>query len=153
MSCTRVAHYDSARCAQCNRILNLTVALRESMHNDRWNLCGKELDQKFDGFCKLLNWLVESEAKVSCREGTCDPPFCTLRKSARDKNVDVCPLCEEHPSDLITGFAEGYVTLLADGKRMTDIGLDRWIEDQVARKSAGFANVDIRFYPYHLPDN
>jgi len=50
------------------------------------------------------------------------------------------------------GIAKGYVNLLADGRRMTDIGMERWIEEQEARKATGFSYVDIRCYPYEIPD-
>ncbi len=139
-------------CAQCNRIPKQAAALRESMHNEGWDSWGKELDSRFGTFWEYLNWLVASEARCSCREGTCGPPFCAVRKCAQHKDVDVCPFCEEYPCDRIRGIAKGYVTLLADGKRMTDIGLDRWIQEQEARKSTGFAYVDIRCYPYDIPD-
>jgi hypothetical protein len=42
--------------------------------------------------------------------------------------------------------------LLADGKRMAEIGLDRWIEEQEARKATGFCYTDIRCQPYEVPD-
>ena len=35
---------------------------------------------------------------------------------------------------------------------MTEIGLDRWIEEHEARRATGFAYVDIRCDPYEVPD-
>jgi hypothetical protein len=138
-------------CAQCNRIPKRAAALRESMQKEAWDHWGKEIP-RFEGFWEFLNWLAESEAKCSCRGGKCGPPFCGIRKCARDKAVDVCPFCEEYPCDRILGLAKGYVNLLADGKRMTEIGLDRWIEEQEARKATGFCYVDIRCHPYEIAD-
>jgi len=44
------------------------------------------------------------------------------------------------------------VNLLADGKRLTEIGLERWVEEQEERKATGFAYVDIRCHRYEVPD-
>jgi hypothetical protein len=138
-------------CAQCNRIPKRAVALRESMQKEGWDQWGKELP-RFGAFWEFLNGLADAEAKCSCRGGECGPPFCGIRKCVREKGVDACPFCAEYPCRRIEGLAKGYVTLLADGKRMVEIGLDRWIEEQEARKATGFAYVDIRCHPYDVPD-
>ena len=86
------------------------------------------------------------------RSGKCGPQFCGIRKCARAKGLDACPFCDEYPCHRIHGLAKGYVNLIADGKRMREIGLDRWIEEQEARKATGFAYVDIRCHPYDVAD-
>jgi hypothetical protein len=40
-----------------------------------------------------------------------------------------------------------YVTLLGDGERMREIGIDLWIQEQDARQARGFAYVDLRAEP------
>jgi hypothetical protein len=106
----------------------------------------------FVEFWRFLDGLTESGARCSCPEGTCGPPFCTIRKCAPEKGVDACPFCEEYPYERILGLAKGYVTMLADGKRMKEMGLEKWIEEQEERKATGFAYVDIRCHPYDVPD-
>jgi hypothetical protein len=106
----------------------------------------------FQEFWKFLGRLVEGESRCSCREGPCGPPFCGIRKCAREKGVDVCVLCEEYPCERILGIAKGYPTLLADGKRMREVGIEEWIREQEQRASTGFAYVDIRCYPYEIAD-
>jgi len=59
---------------------------------------------------------------------------------------------QRYPCHRIAGLAKGHVNLLAEGKRMTEIGLDRWVEEQEERKATGFAYVDIRCHPYEVPD-
>ena len=78
-------------------------------------------------------------------------PHLTVLKNALRK-IEVCPLCNEYPCDRIPGLAKGYVTMLPDGKRMKEIGIERWIEEQEKRKATGFAYVDIRCEPYDIPD-
>jgi hypothetical protein len=56
----------------------------------------------------------------------------------------MCPSCAEYPCRRIEELAKGYVTLLADGKRMTEIGLDRWVEQPETRKATRSAYVDVR---------
>jgi hypothetical protein len=41
--------------------------------------------------------------------------------------------------------------LIEDGRRMMEIGLDKWIEEQEKRKATGFAYCDIRCRPYDIP--
>jgi hypothetical protein len=138
-------------CAQGSRIPKQASALRESMRREAWDRWGQEIP-RFKEFWAFLDWLVASEAGCNCREEKCGPPTCGIRRCAQGKGVNVCPFCDEYPCRWIAGLAKGYVNLLADGKRMTEIGLERWVEEQEARKTTGFAYVDIRCHPYEIPD-
>ena len=42
--------------------------------------------------------------------------------------------------------------MLGDAKRMKDKGINTWIQEQEDRRKTGFAYVDIRYYPYEVPD-
>ena len=138
-------------CAQRNRIPQRAGALREAMHKEAWDHWGQEIP-RFREFWSFLNDLAESESRCSCRGGACGPPFCGIRKCAPQKGVDVCPFCDDYPCDRILGLAKGYVTMLADGKRMKEIGLEAWIQEQEERRKTGFSYVDIRCEPYEVPD-
>ena len=137
-------------CAQRNRIPRRAESLREAMRIEGYEHWGAEL-QGFNEFWTFLGALAESEAKCSCREGGCGPPFCGIRKCAQEKGVQVCALCDEYPCHRIDGIAKGYPLLLADGTRMKEIGLEAWIEEQEERSKTGFAYADIRCYPYEVP--
>jgi len=139
-------------CAQCNRVPNQARELLDTLRKESIEAWGPTMPD-FQEFWHFLNGLATSEDRCSCREGTCGPPFCTIRKCAPEKGVNVCPFCDEYPCERILGLAKGYVTMLADGKRMKEIGLDKWIEEQEQRRATGFAYVDIRCQPYDLPDN
>ena len=138
-------------CAQNCRIPQKARALRDAMQKEGYEQWGHNIPGFVD-FWEFLNGLVESESTHSCREDTCGAPFCTIRKCARQKNVDLCISCEAYPCERIQGLAKGYPTLLADGKRIKDIGIEAWIEEQEERAKTGFAYVDIRCYPYEVPD-
>jgi len=139
-------------CSQCNRTPRQARALRETMQKDGWDQWGREMPQ-FAEFWEFLGRLVDLEAAASCRGGKCGAPFCGIRKCASQKGVDTCPFCDEYPCHRFEGLAKGYVTLLADGKRMREIGLDRWIEEQEARRATGFCYADIRCHPYEVPSD
>jgi len=138
-------------CAHRNRIPRRAAALRESMRNGGWDVWSKDFPH-FHDFWIYLNDVADSEARCSCRAGQCGPPFCGIRKCAPKKGVDACPFCPEYPCAKILGIAKGYVTMLADGRRMKDIGIDAWIQEQEERKKTGFAYADVRVLPYEIPD-
>lgn len=138
-------------CAQRNRIPQRAQDLQETMKKEGYEHWGHSIPG-FNDFWQFLSGLVESESKCSCREELCGPPFCGIRKCAQKKGIDVCVFCDEYPCDRILGIAQGYPTLLADGKRMKDIGVEAWIKEQEERAKTGFAYVDIRCYPYDISD-
>jgi hypothetical protein len=138
-------------CSSCNRVPKQSRDLRDTLRKEGMEAWGQSMPD-FEQFWRFLNGLAESESRCSCREKTCGPPFCTIRKCAPEKNVKVCPFCDEYPCERILGLAKGYVMMLADGKRMKEIGIEKWIEEQEERKATGFAYLDIRCHPYDIPD-
>ena len=48
---------------------------------------------------------------------------------------------------------KGYPTLVADGERIKERGIDEWIEEQKKRGRTGFVYADIRCYSYGVPDD
>jgi len=138
-------------CSQRNRIPKRASSLRQSMQKEGWDIWGKE-NLNFTEFWSFLNQLADSESRCSCRGGECGPPFCGIRKCATTKGIDVCPFCDEYPCERILGIAKGYPALLGDAQRMKDKGINTWIQEQEERRKTGFAYVDIRYYPYEVPD-
>jgi hypothetical protein len=137
-------------CAQRNRIPQRAASLRDAMRKEGYENWGKELAH-FVEFWSFLNNLADSEVRCSCRAGKCGPPFCGIRKCAQEKGVEVCIYCKEYPCQMILDIARGYVSMLADGQRMKDIGIDTWIKEQEERRKTGFAYCDIRVLPYQVP--
>jgi hypothetical protein len=138
-------------CSERNRIPEQARLLSYSMQKDGWDNWGQE-EPHFKEFWSFLNRLVDSESKCSCREGKCGPQFCGIRKCAQTKGIEICPFCNEYPCDRILGVAKGYPTMLADAQRMKEKGIDSWIQEQEERRKTGFAYVDIRYYPYSVPE-
>ncbi len=138
-------------CTTCNRMPKQAEALRDTMRSEGWEFWGPE-SPDFKEFWGFLNGIIEGGEKSSCRSGKCGPGFCSIRRCASEKGVDACPFCDEYPCYRIKGLAEGYVTLLADGKRMKEKGPDAWIAEQEERKKTGFCYTDIRNSPYSVPE-
>ncbi|MBN1423579.1 DUF3795 domain-containing protein [Candidatus Fermentibacteria bacterium] len=138
-------------CAQRNRIPGRARSLQDAMQREGYDLWGHDIPG-FPEFWEFLGDLAHSEERCRCRDGRCGPFFCGIRKCASSKGVTVCPLCGEYPCHRVLGIAKGYPTLLADGARMKELGLDAWIAEQEERKKTGFAYADIRVHPYDIPE-
>lgn len=112
--------------------------------------------QDMPGFKEFWAFLTNlsdlSKACPGCRQGG-GPPFCGIRKCAEKRGVTVCVDCDEYPCHRIEAIGKGYPTLIADGKRMKDIGLDAWLTEQRQRAETGFAYADIRCHPYEVPSD
>lgn len=138
-------------CAQRGRISHQASTLRASMANEGYEFWGQELTG-FNEFWEFLTDLCDPDkACPGCRQGG-GPPFCGIRKCARQRGVEICAFCEEYPCERVLALAKGYPTLIADGQRMREIGIEAWIQEQEKRAETGFAYVDIRCYPYSVPE-
>ena len=137
-------------CSQINRTPILAGKLTAVMKKDGWDYWGHEIP-KFTEFWEFLQQLAKKDENCNCRNGNCGAPFCTIRKCAREKGIDLCVDCKEYPCRRIEGIAKGYPTLIADGKRIKEIGMEKWVKEQEERRASGFAYVDIRCYPYEVP--
>lgn len=138
----------SSRC----RTPFIAKSLRDLMLKEGYKYWGKELPG-FKEFWKFLSNLCNPDKNCpGCHKGG-GPPFYSTRKCAKEKKVDVCVFCDEYPFNKIQALAKGYVTLIADGKIMKEIGIDEWIKEQKERANTGFAYVDIRHHPYEVPSD
>ncbi len=138
-------------CAERGRIPRQASALKESMAKEGYEFWGKELP-RFTEFWDFLGGLCDpDQACPGCRQDG-GPPFCAIRKCARERQIEICISCEEYPCKRVLGIAKGYPTLIADGQRMGEIGIEAWVQEQEERAKTGFAYVDIRCYPYEVPE-
>lgn len=137
-------------CSVRGRISKQARALKESMTKEGYEYFGNEI-KGFSAFWEFLNNLCQlDKACPGCRQGG-GSPFCGIRKCAKKKGADICINCAEYPCYRIEAIAKGYPTLIADGMRLKDIGLDKWLTEQRQRVATGFVYADIRQYPYEVP--
>jgi hypothetical protein len=138
-------------CLNGGRIPERAGELRDLLRRVSVEKWGPDLPD-FAPFWLFLARLAEFSSHVSCREHSCGPEPCVIRECAESRRVDACPFCSDYPCGSVRALAARYVTLLGDGHRMREVGLDRWVEEQEARRARGFAYADIRFEPHGTPD-
>lgn len=138
-------------CAHRNRIPGRARSLQDAMRKEGYDFWGNDIPG-FDAFWKFPGDLARSEESCTCRGGHFGPPFFVIRKCATSQGIALCPLCDEHSCHRVRGIAGGYPTLLADGARMKERGLEAWIAAQEQRAKTGFAYADIRVHPYGIPE-
>ena len=113
------------------------------------SLIGSMKAAQYDDWCpetvwKFLNDLTDVSVTKSCREETCGDQNCGIKKCAKNKGVTVCPLCADYPCEMIQVLSRSDPTFIFDGKRMKEIGLEKWIDEQEVRRQNGFCYGNIR---------
>ena len=139
-------------CANRGRIPGQANALRETMAGEGYDQWGNDMPN-FKEFWKFLTERCDPDKCCpGCRQGG-GAPFCSIKKCAREKKIDICVFCQDYPCKRILGLAQGYTTLIAYGKRMKEVGIDTWIKEQEQRAKTGFVYSDIRCKPYTVPED
>lgn len=133
-------------CAERGRIPRQARDLRDSMASDGWDFWGHDMPG-FKEFWEFLGERCDPEkACPGCRADGGNPG-CGIRTCARERAVEACPFCGDYPCKLILDFEKVYPTLVSDGKRLRDIGVDAWVATQEERVRTGFVYSDIRVRP------
>ena len=92
-------------------------------------------------FWDFLTGMSETGTCTSCLTGGGNPG-CTIRICAKEKNVELCALCESYPCGLFDPMVAIYPGLLADNELLRDKGLEEWGRLQMERQASAFT------YPY-----
>lgn len=133
-------------CSHRGRVPQQANTLRETMAKEGWDKWATAMPG-FNEFWKFLTDRCDPDKCCpGCRRGG-GRPDCPIRECARKKKVDICVFCEEYPCEHILGPAKLYPTLIADGKRLKEIGIEAWMAEQQKRAKTGFAYCDIRYDP------
>jgi len=134
-------------CSSRGRIPQQSRVLRDSMVKDGYDQWGEQYLPNFKEFWTFLNARCEPDKCCpGCRQGGGNPE-CDIRKCAQKRNVEICVNCDDYPCERISGISglgKIYPTLIADGQRLKEIGIDRWVQEQKKRAETGFVYSDIR---------
>jgi hypothetical protein len=95
------------------------------------------------GFWSFLKSMAEQGVCISCKEGSGNPG-CAVRICAKEKNVDMCALCEHYPCELFTRYFEGYPILKHDNAVLREKGIDAWSKLQDERWVSGFTYAETK---------
>ena len=147
--------YCGIYCPNCGircRLPQQASVLLDTMKAGDWEDFGHGIEG-FTPFWKFLNGLADVSTPKSCRNGTCGAPNCGIKACAKEKSVEVCPLCAEYPCEMIKQFAMSEPTLIFDGERMKEIGLEKWIDEQEDRRRKNFSYDDVRCGKATIPQN
>jgi hypothetical protein len=90
--------------------------------------------EKFWSFLKGMS--IEGVC-ISCKAGSGNPA-CKVRLCAKEKNVEMCALCESYPCEYFTDFFEGYPMLKHDNFILREKGWESWKKLQDERQAKGF---------------
>ena len=128
-------------CGLCSEITkipeNARVLMEELKKADYEGRAPKE-------FWSYLENLTVVEDDKCCRTEKCGGPSCAIRKCAKEKGVFICTECQDYPCAKIKILAKSEPTMIHDGERIKEIGLDAWIIEQEERRRIGFCYSDIR---------
>ena len=93
-----------------------------------------------DKFWSFLKGMSTEGVCVSCKAGSGNPG-CKVRMCAKEKNVEMCALCESYPCDLFADFFKGYPMLEHDNAVLRGNGWEAWgkLQDERQAKGFGFA--------------
>ncbi len=89
-------------------------------------------------FWSFLKGMAVEGVCVSCKAGSGNPG-CQIRLCAKEKNVEMCALCESYPCAHFTEFFKGYSTLKNDNSVLRENGWEAWGKLQDERRAKGFA--------------
>jgi len=95
-------------------------------------------------FWRFLEGLHADGGCPGCRAGG-GPPFCQIRKCARERELDLCSGCPDFPCSHVEALGAIYPTLIADNRRLQAVGLAQWLDEQEERVRRGVVYADIRY--------
>ncbi len=139
--------YCGLNCRLCNltTILPATASkLHGIMRDDGWELYGAQLYPEFDDFWKVLASLAELKESCPKCKGGCGNPECVFRICAREKGLQLCAECADHPCQPLREFYSGhYAKLAANNERIREIGLEAWLVKQQELVERGLSFKDL----------
>jgi len=94
-----------------------------------------------DGFWSFLKNMAVQGVCISCKGGSGNPG-CAVRICAKEKNIEMCALCESYPCGLFTRYFEGYPILEHDNSVVREKGMNAWAKLQDERCARGFTYAD-----------
>jgi hypothetical protein len=90
-----------------------------------------------DKFWSFLKGMAVEGVCISCKAGSGNPA-CQVRQCAKDKNVEMCALCENYPCELFARYFKGYPVLQHDNSILCERGWEAWSKLQDERQAGGF---------------
>jgi hypothetical protein len=131
--------YCGLYCGNCAVKVNVEPASK-TLYEEMKRAGFEEVMQFFpdgDKFWSFLKGMAVEGVCISCKAGSGNPG-CKVRICAKEKNVEMCALCERYPCEHIAGFFEGYPVLKHDNAVLREKGWDAWSILQDERQIRGY---------------
>ena len=99
------------------------------------------MKDRLDSFCGIYCGACSTPGCNGCKIMNENhwSPDCNFIRCAQSKGVEVCCFCPEYPCDDIMAFDRDehvhHKSVLPNGRRIAEIGLRAWLEEQRARWS------------------
>ncbi len=136
---TKYTCYCGLYCENCAVKVKVEPAAK-TLYNEMNTLGFDEIMQFFpDGekFWAFLQGMATNGVCISCKAGSGNP-VCTIRQCAKEKNIEMCALCENYPCEHFADFFEGYPLLKHDNAILRNEGWEAWEKLQTERLAKGF---------------
>ncbi len=134
----KYACYCGLYCGNCAVKMKVEPAAKV-LHEEMSKLGFEQIMPFFpDGekFWSFLKGMSVNGICVSCKAGSGNPA-CKVRLCAKEKNVEMCALCESYPCEHFTEFFKAYPTLERDNSILREKGWDSWEKLQDERQAKG----------------
>jgi hypothetical protein len=96
-----------------------------------------------DKFWSFLKGMAVDGVCISCKAGSGNPE-CKVRKCAKEKDVEMCALCESYPCELFKKYFGKFPLLLNDNVILREKGMDEWSKLQDERQARGFTYTETK---------
>ncbi|HAQ62187.1 TPA: hypothetical protein DCR49_09385 [Candidatus Delongbacteria bacterium] len=118
-------------CANYSRISQISHRLRDILLKEGYDYFGEYIYPEYKDFRKVLDQMADRDPNNSRCFGGCGNPECRIRECAKAKGLEYCAFCDNFPCENFTeGFLKTYPCLIANNKRIKEIGIDAWIIEQ-----------------------
>lgn len=135
--------YCGLYCKMCSVVNGLpqdATALHSRMQEDGWPYFGSQIYPEFEEFWKILSHLKDYDQISQLCQGGCGNPECQIRICAQEKGVETCALCQDYPCEKLAPLASHYLFLYENGRRIQELGLDAWLQEQDALVAEGVSH-------------
>ena len=140
--------YCGLYCKQCTnlaRIPQQAQMLYDTLKREGYEFFGPYETTEFNDFWKYLERLTALGEWCPLCRGGCGNPGCKIRICAQEKDMEICVYCDEYPCENFNELASAYPTLLGEGKKLKELGIDEWLKEQEIRCERGYCFTDSRY--------
>lgn len=130
-------------CAARARIPQRAAALQEAMTEEGWPDWGGGIP----GFADFWRFLEGLHATGGCPGCRADGGFpqCPIRVCARERGLELCNQCPDFPCPRIEALDAIYPILIADNRRLQEVGLEQWLSEMEERARRVVVYADVRY--------